>query len=59
MSLVLNIEIENYDSESWKNVSCSIDNKLIREFYSYPIDTDNATILYEIEQDLLSKGYSF
>ena len=57
MSLNIYITIEEYDEESWKNVTCSINGEDIIEYYSYPFSTDNGVIESEVEQDLTNKGY--
>jgi len=37
----------------------NINDKKIREWYSYPSTTDNSTIESEVEQDLAYKGYTW
>ena len=64
MSIQINInEITepDYDGndETIKEVTVEIDNVRIKEFYSYPQTTENATIESEVEADLTAKGYSW
>jgi len=59
MSLYIDISIIVIDSETIKKVVCYINDKKIREWYSYPSTTDNSTIESEVEQDLAYKGYTW
>ena len=57
MSLNVNINIEEFEGESWKEATCTINNVEIPEIYSYPLSKNDTEIRNEIEIDLLAKGY--